>query len=333
VTTDVDFNKSNLFLVLGGILLSDMTVMISDAEWEIMRIIWARAPVTSNTVTKELSEITGWMPTTVKTLLSRLVKKEILRVEVKGRTFYYEPTVSEEACIKSEMRSLLQKVYGGMLNLETDHFIFKGHQDKAFNDVLSKELESNYTKITAELGITLSEKILVYTHSTQKRLHSALGLLQGPQWLRAGYIWDILHIAPKECFTDLAPEKAAVHTFILLLIHRINPMIPYWLSQAVATYESGWITKESVTIAVRKYKTQADLVQMKDFTDAFLSFKESGGYELSYTVAEFIVTHYDSARLAKFVRQPSEYYTVFGCTESQFWLSWQDFLEVNYIRE
>jgi len=310
-----------------------MTVMISDAEWEIMRIIWARAPVTSNTVTKELSEITGWMPTTIKTLLSRLVKKEILRVEVKGRTFYYEPTVSEEACIKSEMQSLIQKVYGGILNLETEHFVFKGYQDKAFNDLLALELESNYSKITSKLGMTLSEKTLVYMHSTQKRLHSALGLLQGPQWLRAGYIWDILHIAPKECFMDLAPEKAVVHTFILLLVHHINPMIPYWLSQAVATFESEWITKESVTIAVRKYKTQVDLVQMKVFTEAFLTFRESGGYELAFTVAEFIVTQYDSARLAKFVRQPLEYYTVFGCSESQFWISWQEFLEENYIRE
>jgi len=312
------------------VLCSMESTQISDAEWQVMRVVWSTIPATSGGIIKELSASSGWEPTTIKTLLSRLVKKEVLRFEKIGRTYHYYPLVSEDACIRREMRSLVEKVYGGAINGQTSHFIFKGHVDEAYLRLLAGALEENYGRISGDLEHALPEKVLVYIHATKKRLQSALGVLDGPPWLRAGCTWDILHIAPRECFDDLAPEKAAVHILTQIMIRQINESAPYWLQQAVSAYEGRWLSAERISRAVRDKFGRTDLSLLKDKAAVYADFKDSGGYELAYTVAEFVVAEYGFKKLTELLREPGDYQKTFGFAESVFWEKWTCFLRQAY---
>lgn len=86
---------------------------ISDAEWHIMKVIWNKSPITANQVVEELRGTTGWKPKTVKTLISRLVRKEALGFTKVGREYYYYSLVNEQQCVYNENRIFLEKVYGG----------------------------------------------------------------------------------------------------------------------------------------------------------------------------------------------------------------------------
>ena len=86
---------------------------ISESEWQVMRLLWAKSPLTANQVVEALSATSKWKPKTIKTLLSRLVEKEAVGYEKKGREYHYYPLVAEAACVKAERRSFLQRVYGG----------------------------------------------------------------------------------------------------------------------------------------------------------------------------------------------------------------------------
>lgn len=304
--------------------------LITDSEWQIMRSIWARVPITSSELFEELNKTTGWTSATIKTLLTRLVKKEVISFELQGRTRLYFPLFSEEECIKDEMKSVIDKFYGGQINLETKHFIFKGDKDTNYIALLAERLEASYDQIAQDLGYTIHDKLLVFTHISQKRLHSALGLLEGPNWLRAGFTWGILHIAPRVCFNDLPAEKAAVHTMTQIMINTINPSVPYWLQQAVCTYEGKWLTKERIKQGVKEFSEKSNLPIMTDRTKDYHVFKESGSYELAYTVAEFIVTEYGMKALSELLRKPSDYIGVLTVSEEQFWKNWQRFLAKNY---
>ena len=56
-------------------------VKISDAEYEIMKIIWNKnEEVTAADITKELGEENTWKHTTILTLAKRLVDKNVLKV-------------------------------------------------------------------------------------------------------------------------------------------------------------------------------------------------------------------------------------------------------------
>ncbi len=86
---------------------------ISDAEWEVMKVLWARTPRTANEVIEALEDHTDWKPKTIRTLLNRLTQKEAISYSQDNRVYSYFPLVSEDECMKSETDSFLKRIYGG----------------------------------------------------------------------------------------------------------------------------------------------------------------------------------------------------------------------------
>ena len=88
---------------------------ISEAEWEVMKLLWNESPLRANFIVEKLKPRTKWQPKTIKTLLNRLVKKEAIGFEKTGREYLYFPLVEEVECVKAECRSFLQRVHSGAL--------------------------------------------------------------------------------------------------------------------------------------------------------------------------------------------------------------------------
>jgi len=86
---------------------------ISDAEWEVMNVVWDDHPVGAADVVERLAAQKDWSDKTVKTLLGRLVRKGALGFEVEGLRYLYRPTVSRERCVREESRSFIERVFGG----------------------------------------------------------------------------------------------------------------------------------------------------------------------------------------------------------------------------
>lgn len=97
---------------------------ITDTEWEIMRVIWARHPLTAFEIIEQLvAHDAAWHPKTARTLLARLVKKGALHYEARGRVYFYEPLVTERDCITTASESFLDRVFGGSLQPMLAHFV------------------------------------------------------------------------------------------------------------------------------------------------------------------------------------------------------------------
>ncbi|MCY7097313.1 CopY/TcrY family copper transport repressor [Streptococcus oralis] len=64
-------------------------MQISDAEWQVMKIIWMQGEQTSTDLIMVLAERFDWSKSTVQTLLARLVEKECLTREKEGKSFVY----------------------------------------------------------------------------------------------------------------------------------------------------------------------------------------------------------------------------------------------------
>ena len=89
------------------------TPRITEAEWLVMRTLWAESPLTAKEVHERLYDSTSWSSLTVKTLINRLYDKGGLRRAKVGRAFEFTPKLAAEDCIRAENRSFLQRVYGG----------------------------------------------------------------------------------------------------------------------------------------------------------------------------------------------------------------------------
>lgn len=86
---------------------------ISEAEYEVMKIVWKYAPINTNEITERLTRTTAWSPKTIHTLIKRLVTKGVLSYEKQSRVFVYSPLVEENAYIGQESHSFLERYYDG----------------------------------------------------------------------------------------------------------------------------------------------------------------------------------------------------------------------------
>ncbi len=98
---------------------------ISEAEYEVMKIVWKYAPVSTNDITDRLVKTTAWSPKTIQTLIKRLVTKGALTYEKHSRVFVYTPLVDQDEYIGQESSSFLKRFYNGdlsaMLSSYLDH--------------------------------------------------------------------------------------------------------------------------------------------------------------------------------------------------------------------
>ncbi len=107
---------------------------ISEAEYEVMKVIWSHAPINTNQVVAHLAD-SGWSPKTIQTMLLRLVKKGALEKEKQGRVFVYAPLVQKEEYRTNASRNFLNRFYDGALGSMVLHFI---KQDQLSQDELQE---------------------------------------------------------------------------------------------------------------------------------------------------------------------------------------------------
>ena len=86
---------------------------ISEAEFEVMKIVWKYAPINTNEITDRLVKTSSWRPKTIQTLIKRLVTKGVLDYEKQGRVFVYTPLVKKSDYIDQESNSFLKRYYDG----------------------------------------------------------------------------------------------------------------------------------------------------------------------------------------------------------------------------
>ncbi len=98
-------------------------LQISDAEWDVMEPIWASGACTAAEVIKALRESHDWNPSTIRTLLARLVEKGALDYDVDGSKYIYRAAVSRNQCVRVEGRSFLAKAFGGDVTALLAHFV------------------------------------------------------------------------------------------------------------------------------------------------------------------------------------------------------------------
>ena len=88
-----------------------------------MEVLWKRHPLSANEVIDILAREESWAPNTVRTMLARLVKKGALVCDKKSSPHCYRPAFPREACVREEVDSLVDRLFGGVTQALLVHFI------------------------------------------------------------------------------------------------------------------------------------------------------------------------------------------------------------------
>ena len=99
---------------------------ISEAEFEVMKVIWKYAPISTTEITERLTQSTAWSPKTIQTLIKRLVTKGALSYEKQSRVFVYTPVIQESEYISQESSSFLKRFYDGHMTTMLSSYLDSG---------------------------------------------------------------------------------------------------------------------------------------------------------------------------------------------------------------
>tara|TARA_B100002003_G_scaffold36742_1_gene32122 strand:+ start:2614 stop:3006 length:393 start_codon:yes stop_codon:yes gene_type:complete len=86
---------------------------ISNAEFEVLDVLWDDYPATSSDIVERLNQKKPWHDKTVKTLLSRLVKKGVVDFDKAQRQYLYRPLIAREDYTKKEATSFVSRIFKG----------------------------------------------------------------------------------------------------------------------------------------------------------------------------------------------------------------------------
>lgn len=229
------------------------------------------------------------------------------------------------------------KEYKLKLKYETEHFIIcYGETDITCIDKISKVLENNYSRVTANLNQKLQEKLTIEIHSDLKELHIALGFPDAPAWIRGGLgkhgivIASPLNPPPGSSFDNVL--NTAVHEFVHIIINKINDNTPRWLNEGIASYEAKDNNENWIRNTIKKGILENALPTFKDLDtgEDFDTFFKRDGYQFSYTITEAIIKIFGYDKLHKLIESPGKFEEIFDLTEKQLEDKWTEFIKKSY---
>ncbi len=91
------------------------SVELTEAEWEIMKVVWEKQPCAAGTVQEGLARSRGWAYSTVKTTMDRMVEKGFLRIEKIRNLQLFRACISEVEARRREFRRMLKRAFDGAL--------------------------------------------------------------------------------------------------------------------------------------------------------------------------------------------------------------------------
>jgi len=85
---------------------------LPDAEFEIMKVVWANIPpITTNMIMEQLGNEKAWKAPTVISLMSRLVERGFLSTEKKGKERTYSAKIDKEEYLQFETGNFIKKYH------------------------------------------------------------------------------------------------------------------------------------------------------------------------------------------------------------------------------
>ena len=90
-------------------------VELTEAEWEIMKVVWEKQPCAAGTVQEALAKSRDRAYSTVKTTMDRMTEKGFLEIEKIRNLQLFRSCISEVDAKRGEFRKMLKRAFDGAL--------------------------------------------------------------------------------------------------------------------------------------------------------------------------------------------------------------------------
>jgi len=111
---------------------------LPDAEFDIMKVVWANEPpITTNVIMEQLGREREWKAQTVISLMLRLVERGFLHTEKNSKERTYFPLVSKEDYLKFETGNFMKQFHdNSFINFVNTLYDEEALTDKDIDELL-----------------------------------------------------------------------------------------------------------------------------------------------------------------------------------------------------
>jgi BlaI family transcriptional regulator, penicillinase repressor len=95
---------------------------ISPAELKVLEVLWENSPLSASQIIDELKDVESWHGRTIKSLITRLLKKKIISHKQDGNHYLYYPLLKRNDYLKTTSRTFIDRLFGGKLSPLVAHF-------------------------------------------------------------------------------------------------------------------------------------------------------------------------------------------------------------------
>lgn len=217
---------------------------------------------------------------------------------------------------------------------ETEHFIFEcTEKDIVLLNLLAYELESNYFKFTSDFNITPSSKTTINIYPDLESFHESIGIPNVNGKIISAFNFDneIQIVSPNNCGSYHTYDSVIASLpfeFIQILMYEINPNIPRWVNEGLASYVTGGNT--DIRSIIEQSIINNKIPTFRELNN-YQFFYENNGYAYANTFIEFICQEYGLDIINEWLRSPYDYEKIFGINEDDLYEDWTEFLYKNYV--
>jgi BlaI family penicillinase repressor len=124
---------------------------LTEAEWEIIQVVWEREPCAAPEVQEELVARKKWTYSTVKTLMDRMAAKGLLTTERIRNLILYRAAIRRQDAQRGELLRTVKRAFGGAFTpmmqfmLESDALSQKELDE--LQDMIQKKRRQNKPRV------------------------------------------------------------------------------------------------------------------------------------------------------------------------------------------
>jgi BlaI family penicillinase repressor len=118
---------------------------LTEAEWQIMNALWEGWPATAREIADRLPESVNWAYTTIKTMLTRLADKNVVKETKKGGIALYTPILTRLKARRTALKSLANQAFDGSSKSLVMHLLEQADPGSGELDEINKAI-SEYVK-------------------------------------------------------------------------------------------------------------------------------------------------------------------------------------------
>ncbi|MFI4911619.1 MAG: BlaI/MecI/CopY family transcriptional regulator [Sedimentisphaeraceae bacterium JB056] len=119
---------------------------LTDAEWEIMNVVWDNEPCAAGTVQEALAKTKDWAYSTVKTTMDRMAAKGLLKIQKIRNLQLFSSLISRDDARSGELKRMLKRAFDGALTPMMQFLVEKEDFSRSDLDELRNLVEKNDQK-------------------------------------------------------------------------------------------------------------------------------------------------------------------------------------------